>query len=233
MPRQGRTETSALQFMPRRISLSTLRSAARDCRGCPLYKHATQTVFGAGSRSARVLFVGEQPGNEEDLRGEPFVGPSGRILDEGLDAAGIARSDAYVTNVVKHFKWEPKGKRRLHKTPGAREIAACLPWLEKEIELIRPHVLVCLGATAAKSLLGRDFKVTTRRGRLVPTTFAPRALATVHPSSILRQRTSADREREMKLFVRDLGVVARLLGSPSSARPRTAAAAPRSRAIPR
>jgi len=202
---------SALQFLPAKISLSSLREAARDCRGCPLYKHATQTVFGEGSRSARIVLVGEQPGHEEDLQGRPFVGPAGRILDEALEAAGLDRRETYVTNVVKHFKWVAQGKRRLHKKPGAREIGACLPWLEKEIELIEPEVMVCLGATAAQALLGRDFKVTARRGEVLPSRLAPHAVATVHPSSILRQQTSEDREREMKRFIVDLKVVARLL----------------------
>jgi uracil-DNA glycosylase len=156
--------SSALEFLPRRITLTSLREAAKNCRGCSLYKNATQTVFGQGRRDAPVFLVGEQPGNDEDLQGKPFVGPAGRVLDEGLEAAGIDRDDAYVTNVVKHFKWVAKGKRRMHKTPSAREIAACLPWLEKEIELIKPEVLVCLGATAAKTLLGRDFKVSVQHG---------------------------------------------------------------------
>ncbi len=202
---------SALQFMPAKISLSSLREAARGCRGCLLFKHATQTVFGKGRPSARVILVGEQPGNDEDLQGEPFVGPAGRILDEALGAAGIERGDAYVTNVVKHFKWVAKGKRRLHQKPGAREIAACLPWLEKEIELIEPEVLVCLGATAAQALLGRAFKVTARRGQVVSSPFAAHTVATVHPSSILRQQTSEERRREMDRFIVDLKVVAKLL----------------------
>ena len=202
---------SALQFMPAKISLSSLREAARGCRGCLLFKHATQTVFGKGRPSARVILVGEQPGNDEDLQGEPFVGPAGRILDEALGAAGIERADAYVTNVVKHFKWVAKGKRRLHQKPGAREIAACLPWLEKEIELIEPEVLVCLGATAAQALLGRAFKVTARRGQVVSSRFADHTVATVHPSSILRQQTSEERRREMDRFIVDLKVVAKLL----------------------
>jgi uracil-DNA glycosylase family protein len=203
--------SSALQFMPPHISMKSLREAACACEGCPLFRHATQTVFGEGRRSARVLLVGEQPGNDEDLQGKPFVGPAGKLLDKALESAGIDRADAYVTNVVKHFKWEPKGKRRLHKKPNAREIAACIPWLEKEIELIKPKVLVCLGATAAQALLGRDFKVTVQRGRPVATHLAPHALATVHPSSILRQSTDEDRRREFARFTADLEVVAALL----------------------
>src|SRR5439155_2917971 len=152
------------------------------------------------------FFVGEQPGNEEDLQGKPFVGPAGRLLDKGLESAGIDRGDAYVTNVVKHFKWVAKGKRRMHKKPSAREIAACLPWLEKEIELIKPEVLVCLGATAAQTLLGRDFRVTVQRGQVIQTAFTTHALATVHPSSILRQPTSEDRHREMDRFIADLKI---------------------------
>jgi DNA polymerase len=202
---------SALQFLPERISMKSLREAARHCEGCPLYKNATQTVFGQGRLSARVLLIGEQPGNDEDRQGAPFVGPAGRVLDRALASAGIARADAYVTNVVKHFKWEPKGKLRLHKKPSAREIAACLPWLEKEIELIEPEVLVCLGASAAQTLLGRDFRVSLQRGGILPSKFAPHAVATVHPSSVLRQRTDADRHREMERFTADLEVVARLL----------------------
>jgi uracil-DNA glycosylase len=204
---------SALQFLPARISMTSLREAARDCQGCPLYKNATQTVFGQGRKSARILLVGEQPGNEEDLQGAPFVGPAGRLLDEALEEAGIVRADAYLTNVVKHFKWTPKGKRRMHKKPGAREIAACLPWLEKEIELIKPEVLVCLGATAAQSLLGRSFKVSLQRGQVLPTSFARHTLATVHPSSILRQQTGEERRREMARFTADLRVAARLLNT--------------------
>src|SRR5438132_5898135 len=218
MARKSTSEAvSALQFLPARVSLPALREAARSCQGCPLYQNATQTVFGQGRRSARVFLVGEQPGNDEDLQGKPFVGPAGRILDEALVSAGIDRADAYVTNVVKHFKWEAKGKRRMHKKPSAREIAACLPWLEKEIELIKPHVLVCLGATAAQALLGRDFKVSVERGRLVPCKFAAQALATVRPSSILRQPTSEDRHRAMDQLVADMKVVAGLLNSKSRA----------------
>jgi uracil-DNA glycosylase family protein len=213
MAESSQPGTSALEFLPARISMKSLREAAGGCRGCPLFANATQTVFGLGPRTARVVLVGEQPGNEEDLEGEPFVGPAGRVLDEGLEAAGIARRDTYVTNVVKHFKWAGRGKRRLHKKPGAREIAACLPWLEKEIELIRPHVLVCLGATAATSLLGRDFRVSTSHGEDRKTAFAEHTVATIHPSAILRQRTSEDRRREMQAFTRDLKIVARILAA--------------------
>jgi len=210
MAQRNQTRISALEFLPRRISMESLREAAETCQGCPLYRDATQTVFGAGPRSARMIVVGEQPGNDEDLQGAPFVGPAGRVLDEGLAAAGIDRADTYVTNVVKHFKWTPSGKRRLHKKPSAREIAACLPWLEKEIELIEPEMLVCLGATAAQALLGRDFKVTRQRGQILPTPLAKHAVATIHPSSILRQQTEAERRREMEQFIEDLKVAARL-----------------------
>jgi DNA polymerase len=211
MATQLKTGISALQFLPERISLASLREAVQHCRGCPLYKDATQAVFGKGRRTARVILVGEQPGNDEDLKGEPFVGPAGRLLDQALESAGIDREDAYVTNVVKHFKWEAKGKRRLHQKPNAREIAACLPWLEKEIELIRPKVLVCLGATASQALLGREFRVSVQRGRVLDSNLAEHVVATVHPSSILRQQTEADRRREMERFTADLAVAAGLL----------------------
>jgi DNA polymerase len=203
--------TSARDFWPARLSLSALHDAARTCQGCALYQNATQTVFGEGLPSSRAMLIGEQPGNDEDLEGKPFVGPAGRVLNEALVAAGIARNDAYVTNVVKHFKWTPKGKRRLHKTPGAREVAACLPWLEKEIELIQPEVLVCLGATAAQAILGRDFRVTTQRGQILASPFGTQAVATVHPSSILRLPATADRKQAMDEFVADLKVVAEIL----------------------
>jgi uracil-DNA glycosylase len=211
MPKTADTATSAADFLPRRITLASLRTAARDCRGCPLYKYATQTVFGRGPRTARIVLVGEQPGNDEDLKGEPFVGPAGRILDEALERAEIARDDAYVTNAVKHFKWTERGKRRIHKKPNAREITACRPWLEHELEVIHPDVLVCLGATAAQALLGRDFRVSVDHGKVVETPLAAHAVATTHPSSILRQQTSEDRTRAMDEFVADLAVVARLL----------------------
>src|SRR5215472_2802736 len=164
----------------------SVREAAAGCQACDLWEGATQTVFGEGATTARVMLVGEQPGNEEDLAGRPFVGPAGRLLGKALDEAGISRDDAYVTNVVKHFKWEPRGKRRIHVKPNAVEIAACRPWLESELEIVRPKVLICLGATAAQALLGRQFRVTQKRGKLVESLLAPHVLATVHPSSILR-----------------------------------------------
>src|SRR6266550_5058605 len=165
-------QSSAAEFFPSRKSLKAFRDAAADCKACDLWKRGTQTVFGEGPRRSEVLFVGEQPGNEEDLTGKPFVGPAGRLLDEALAAAGIDRSRVYVTNVVKHFKWEPRGKRRIHKKPNAREIAACRPWLDAEIELVKPRAIVCLGATAAQALLGRQFKVTKQRGQMIPSRLA-------------------------------------------------------------
>ncbi|HEX7120723.1 MAG TPA: UdgX family uracil-DNA binding protein [Gemmatimonadaceae bacterium] len=211
MATRERTGTSALEFLPERITLENLREAARHCRGCPLYQDATQTVFGRGPRSARLFVVGEVPGNDEDLAGEPFVGPAGRVLDEGLDRARISRDEVYLTNVVKHFKFARQGKRRIHKTPTAREIAACVPWLEKELEVVQPEVLLCLGATAAQALLGRDFRVTTQRGQVMGSALAPAAIATVHPSSILRRPTPDDRRQAMAEFVADLRVVRRVL----------------------
>jgi len=208
---QAKTEMTALPFLPKRVSMKTLVESARGCRGCPLYKTATQTVFGEGPAHARVMLVGEQPGNDEDVKGHPFVGPAGRVLDKALAAAHIDRADAYVTNVVKHFKWVASGSRRLHKKPTAREVSACIPWLEEEIDLIKPEIIVLLGATAAQAVLGKDFRVTKERGHVVDSPLGPRALATVHPSSILRQRTSDDRHREMDLFTRDLVVVARFV----------------------
>jgi uracil-DNA glycosylase family protein len=188
--------------------LDALREEAAGCRACPLWRTGTQTVFGEGLASARVVLVGEQPGDREDREGRPFVGPAGRVLDDALAQAGIDRSAAYVTNAVKHFKWTARGKRRIHAKPNAAEVAACHPWLEAELEAIRPEVLVCLGATAAQALLGRQFRVTKQRGTWVDSDLAPRVTATVHPSSILRQRTEEDRHREMDAFVRDLRLVA-------------------------
>lgn len=192
-------------------SLGSARMAAKNCRACDLWKRSTQTVFGEGSRNARVVLVGEQPGDKEDLEGKPFVGPAGALLDKALAQAGIDRKDTYVTNTVKHFKWEPRGKRRIHKKPNALEIAACRPWLELEIELIKPDVVVCLGATAAQALLGRGFRVTRQRGQLLPWADGMQLLATVHPSSILRAADEAARHREFKLFVQDLRVVTGVL----------------------
>jgi len=204
-------ERSAAEFLPRRRTLAALREAAAGCRGCDLYRRGTHTVFGEGRPDARVMLVGEQPGHEEDRAGRPFIGPAGRLLDRALAAAAIARDDVYVTNVVKHFKWTPQGRRRFHKKPSAREIGACLPWLDKEIEVIKPEVLVCLGATAAQTLLGRHFRVSVQHGEVHRTRFAEHTVATIHPSSILRQPTSEDRRREMEGLTADLKVVAGLL----------------------
>ena len=204
---------SAAELIPDRPSVKSVREAARDCQACELWKRGTQTVFGEGSPKAQLMFVGEQPGNDEDLTGHPFVGPAGKLLDRALEAAGIDRSSVYVTNVVKHFKWEPRGKRRIHKKPSAREVAACRPWLDTEIELVKPRAIVCLGATAAQALLGRQFKVTAHRGELIPSTLAPIVLATVHPSSILRAPDDDTRRQEMERFTDDLRAVARALSS--------------------
>lgn len=192
-------------------SIPQLRDASKDCRACDLWKRGTQTVFGEGARGARVIFVGEQPGDKEDLSGKPFVGPAGAILNKALEAAGIDRTKVYVTNAVKHFKWEPRGKRRIHKKPNAMEIAACRPWLDAEITALKPDVVVCLGATAAQALLGRDFKVTQRRGEMISTPFAPAVMATVHPSSILRAPDDESRHLEMERFTDDLRKLAQEL----------------------
>jgi DNA polymerase len=182
---------------------------ARACKACELYKLGTQTVFGEGPAKAAVMLVGEQPGDAEDLAGHPFVGPAGRLLDKALEEAGIDRRRVYVTNVVKHFKWEPRGKRRIHAKPNAGEIGACRPWLETEIALIKPRVLVCLGATAAQALLGKSFRVTRQRGEFVQSSLAPLATATVHPSSILRAPDDQTRQEELRRFVDDLRKVAK------------------------
>ncbi len=208
---QNKLQSSAEDFFPKRKSLKAFRDAAADCKGCELWKGGTQTVFGEGARRAEVLFVGEQPGNEEDLSGKPFVGPAGRLLNDALDEAGIDRSLTYVTNVVKHFKWEPRGKRRIHKKPNAGEIAACRPWLEAEIGLIKPKVIVCLGATAAQALLGPKFRVSKQRGQFIESTLAPYILATVHPSSILRAPDDETRRVEKRRFIDDLKKVAHVL----------------------
>jgi uracil-DNA glycosylase family protein len=203
----------ATPFLPAKRTLPSLREAAAHCKGCPLWKLGTQTVFGEGSPTARVVMVGEQPGNDEDLAGKPFVGPAGKLLDTALLEAGIDRREVYVTNAVKHFKWEPSGKRRLHKKPNGREIAACRPWLEAELAALKPEVLVCLGATAAQALLGKDFRVSKQRGVSVASPLAPNVMATVHPSSILRAPDEDARHAEMKLFVADLKKVAKIIGS--------------------
>jgi uracil-DNA glycosylase family protein len=205
MAQQSLLEETAAPLVPPRPTLTKLREAAVGCKGCPLWKTGTQTVFGEGSRSAEILFVGEQPGDQEDRAGRPFVGPAGRLFDKALDEAEIDRSLAYVTNVVKHFKWQARGKRRIHQKPSAFEVAACRPWLDAELRVVKPRVLVCLGATAAQALLGRQFRVTQQRGEPVASELAPVVIATVHPSSILR---SDDREHEFAAFVTDLKTVA-------------------------
>jgi DNA polymerase len=202
---------SAAEFFPARKSIKAFRDAAADCKACDLWKRGTQTVFGEGSRRAEILFVGEQPGNEEDLTGHPFVGPAGRLLNDALAEAGIDRARTYVTNVVKHFKWEPRGKRRIHKKPNAGEIAACRPWLEAEIALVKPKIIVCLGATAAQALLGSKFRVSKQRGHFIESTLAPYIMATVHPSSILRAPDDETRRLGKRQFIDDLKKVARVL----------------------
>jgi len=199
---------SAADYIPERPTLSSLREAAASCRGCHLYGNATQTVFGAGLKRSRVMMVGEQPGDREDREGPPFVGPAGHILDRALDDAGIDRGDLYVTNVVKHFKFVQRGKRRIHQTPVMEEINACRPWLDAEIAVIKPEMLVCLGAVAAKALLGSSFRVTRCRGQFVESDLAPLVTATVHPSSILRARSDAERKQAYEAFVADLHLVA-------------------------
>jgi uracil-DNA glycosylase len=193
-------------------SLKSLREQARGCRDCSLYERATQTVFGAGDAHARAMLVGEQPGDEEDRQGLPFVGPAGRLLDRALDAAGVDRTHLYVTNAVKHFKWEPRGKRRLHKTPAQREIDACFQWLEGEIRSVEPQVIVALGATAARALLGRDFRVSTMRGKFVKSPHAPYVFATLHPSALLRLKDEAERESAFRELVKDLSLIREALG---------------------
>ena len=209
MARQLSLDETAAPLVPDRPSLPKLREAAAGCTACDLYKTGTQTVFGEGARSADALFVGEQPGDQEDKAGKPFVGPAGRLLDEALEDAGVDRTQVYVTNVVKHFKWVGRGKRRIHQKPNWTEIAACRPWLEAELAVVEPRVLVCLGATAAQALLGRQFRVTKERGRPVESDLAEHVLATIHPSAILRDPET--REQEYAAFVDDLKTVAALL----------------------
>jgi uracil-DNA glycosylase family protein len=201
----------ATPFLPEKRTLTALREAAASCRGCHLWRGATQTVFGEGLKRARVMFVGEQPGDKEDLAGKPFVGPAGRELDKGLEAAGIARDEAYVTNVVKHFKFEERGRRRIHQTPKRFEIDACSPWLEEELRVVSPEALVLLGATAAKALMGSSFRLTKHRGELLDSELAPIVTATIHPSAILRQQDEASRSAEREAFAEDLRVVAKAL----------------------
>ena len=199
---------TAAEYLPERLTLDALRDAASVCHGCELWRSATQTVFGEGSSEAEVMFVGEQPGDQEDQQGSPFVGPAGRMLDRALEDAGIDRTQVYVTNAVKHFKWQPRGKRRIHQKPNWAEMTACRPWLEAELQVVQPRVLVALGATAAQTLYGRQFRVTKARGELVDSPLAEFATATIHPSAILR---AEDREAEYAGFVSDLEKVAALL----------------------
>jgi uracil-DNA glycosylase family protein len=201
----------ARPLIPLNRTVEELRLDAKDCKRCDLWRTGTQTVFGGGAARPKILFVGEQPGNQEDLEGKPFVGPAGKLLDTALEEAGIDRSKTYVTNAVKHFKWEPRGKRRIHKKPNAAEIAACRPWLDGEIAALRPEIIVCLGATAAQALLGRAFRVTQQRGELMKSELAPFVMATVHPSSILRAPDEETRHAEMKRFVQDLKQLARFV----------------------
>jgi len=205
---------SAAEFMPEKPTLKALASAAEGCRGCPLYKDATQVVFGQGRAAARLMLVGEQPGDKEDKEGEPFVGPAGRLLDKALEQAGIDRAEAYVTNAVKHFKWRPRGNRRLHQTPRAGEIEACKPWLEAEVQAVEPEAVLAMGATAARSLFGPQVKVTKDRGKPLQSPLAPLAAVTIHPSAILRLRDHDEREAELAGLVADLeGVAAALQGT--------------------
>lgn len=199
-----RTPKSAELSIKVNASLEELKAAAKKCQACDLWKHATQTVVGEGLPNAKIILIGEQPGNHEDLEGKPFVGPAGHLLDEALAEAGIDRKKVYVTNAVKHFKWEPRGKRRIHKKPGAGEIAACRPWLDAEIAALHPKIIVCLGATAAQALLGSDFRVTQHRGEFLKSSLAPIVMATIHPSSILRAPDEQTRHTEMKRFIADL-----------------------------
>jgi DNA polymerase len=210
-PREPKPGEPVPELIPDRASLPALRDVARGCKACDLYERGTQTVFGEGPSKADVMMVGEQPGDAEDVAGHPFVGPAGRLLNRALIEAGIDRGRVYVTNVVKHFKWDPRGKRRIHAKPNAAEIGACRPWLDAEIALVKPRVLVCLGATAAQALLGRGFKVTRQRGTFVPSPLAPLVTATVHPSSILRAPDDEARREEMHEFVADLKKVKQVI----------------------
>jgi uracil-DNA glycosylase len=211
-----RPDETARRFVPSEPDLDKLKAAAAGCTACPLHERGTQTVFGEGRERARLMLIGEQPGDQEDLAGRPFVGPAGQLLDWALDKAGIDRAQAYVTNVVKHFKWVPRGKRRIHSKPSSMEIKACLPWLEAELEVVRPEVIVLLGATAAQALLGASFRVTRERGNFVRSNLAPHVMATVHPSSLLRIEDDAERKDAIRQFVRELRKVAAVLSGESS-----------------
>jgi len=201
----------AEEFLPDQLSLESLQEAAEGCRGCDLWQNATQTVFGQGAAKATMMLVGEQPGDREDIEGKPFVGPAGRVLDEGLEAAGIARDRVYVTNAVKHFRWVKRGKRRLHQKPNSQQIRACRPWLDAELKTVRPHLIVLMGATAAQAVLGPTFRVTQHRGKRLDTPLGVPAVATVHPSSILRAPDDAAREEAMRAFIADLKSAQRVL----------------------
>ncbi len=203
---------SAADFLPEQKTLKTLEAAAKHCEGCELHQHATQTVFGEGSKTARIILVGEQPGDQEDLQGHPFVGPAGKVLDESLEEAGIDRGDVYVTNAVKHFHWEPRGERRLHKKPPARAMAACKPWLEAEVAVLKPDVIVCLGATAAQSVVGREARITVDRGKILPSPLCEQTVMTWHPSAILRAPDATAREKMRAELVHDLKTAARAIG---------------------
>ena len=202
---------TAAPLVPPQPTIPSLREAAAGCKACDLWMRGTQTVFGEGGSHVRVMLVGEQPGDQEDLQGRPFVGPAGKLLDKVLEQTGIDRNETYVTNAVKHFKWEPRGKRRIHKKPNSIEITACKPWIEAEIEVLQPQVIVCMGATAAQALLGRDFRVSTQRGQLVKSDLAPYVIATVHPSSLLRAPDEETRRIEMERFIDDFKVVAGII----------------------
>jgi DNA polymerase len=204
-------QQTAAPLIPLHPTIASLRQAAADCKACSLWMRGTQTVFGEGGAHVRVMLVGEQPGDQEDLQGRPFVGPAGKLLDKVLEETGIDRTETYVTNAVKHFKWEPRGKRRIHKKPNSIEITACKPWIEAEIAVLKPEVLVCLGATAAQSLLGRNFRVSMQRGQLIQSDLAPYVLATVHPSSLLRAPDEETRRLEMKRFIDDFKIVADII----------------------
>jgi DNA polymerase len=204
---------SAADFLPAERTLPAMAEAAQGCRGCDLYANATQAVFGEGRPGADVMLIGEQPGDREDREGAPFVGPAGKLLDTALERAGIDRDEVYVTNAVKHFKWDPRGKRRIHKKPNTEEIRACNPWLQAELSVVKPKVIVCLGATAAQAVIGRGFRVTQHRGEFVDTPLEPLVTATVHPSSILRAQDDGTRRSEMEAFVRDLRTVATAIGT--------------------
>ena len=226
-PAATETRRSAADWIPPSPTLPRLRAAAADCKGCDLWRLGTKTVFGEGRRTARVLLVGEQPGDQEDRAGRPFVGPAGRLLDSALEAAGIDRTDAYVTNAVKHFKWErgEKSKRRIHKKPNDAEIAACRPWLDMELKLVKPEVIVCLGATAAQALLGKQFRVTRQRGKAVRSELAPVVIATVHPSSVLRAPDRVRAQAQKEFFADIRAVAAYLNGKRQPAANRRSASA--------